>query len=155
VTNFLTPIAIGGAATPTNDQLPILWPINPFHLVWSNAPPGHHILTALATDNSGTSAKSDPVEIDIVQVPARPIVTVEATDPVASEGSPDPSTGSAPDTATFTIRRTDGTNFALTVYYRLGGTASNGVDYRPLPSSATIPEGERSVDVVVVPIDDQ
>jgi len=57
-------------------------------------------------------------------------------------------------TATFRISRGDATNGDLTVFYALGGTASNGVDYLSLPGSVTIPAGERSARVVVVPIDD-
>jgi hypothetical protein len=56
-------------------------------------------------------------------------------------------------TATFRVRRTDGTNAELTVYYSIGGTASNGLDYVALPGWVTIPAGRRSADIIVVPID--
>ena len=54
----------------------------------------------------------------------------------------------------FTIRRDGPTNASLTVTYDLGGTASNGVDYVELPGTATIPAGEQSTLISVVPIDD-
>src|SRR6266542_3346158 len=74
-----------------------------------------------------------------------PTVTVVASEPRASESG---------DTGTFTISRTGSTAASLTVYYTLGGNAQNGVDYQTLPGSATIPAGESSVEVKVVPIDD-
>jgi hypothetical protein len=62
-----------------------------------------------------------------------PIVTIYATDPLASE--------SGPDTGTFTVVRNGPTNTVLAVFYTLGGTASNGVDYEKLGGSLVIPEG--------------
>src|SRR6185436_16793228 len=118
---------------------PIPFPGDLFTLIWSNILPGHYILTAVATDSFGASTRSSPVEIKVFEPPPRPVVTVRATDPIAAE--PDP-TSDHLDTATFTIHRTGLRDFPLTVYYRLGGTASNGVDYRELPYSATIPRGE-------------
>jgi len=41
------------------------------------------------------------------------------------------------------------------VSYRIGGTASNGVDYATLPGFVTIPAGERAARIVVTPIDDK
>ena len=55
---------------------------------------------------------------------AIPVVTVRATDPVASwSGNP----------GAFTLFRDGPTNETLNVFYRLNGTASNGVDYAQLP----------------------
>lgn len=53
-----------------------------------------------------------------------------------------------------TIRRAGATNSELTVSYALGGTATNGVDYVALPGSVTIPAGQRSSLVTIVPLDD-
>lgn len=50
-------------------------------------------------------------------------------------------------------RRTSGSS-ALTVFYNLSGTATNGVDYTALGGSAVIPAGSSSVRVTVVPIND-
>jgi len=126
-------------------------PGNLFSLVWSNVPAGHYVLTAVATDSFGASTRSAPIEIKVFEPPPRPVVTVLASDPVATE--PDP-TGDHLDTATFKIHRTGSTDFPLTVYYRLGGTASNGLDYRELPHSVTIRRGERTADVIIEPLDD-
>src|SRR5260221_12339265 len=57
-------------------------------------------------------------------------VTVTAPDPSASEDGPDP--------GVFEIQRTGPTNFSLSVFYKLGGSASNGVDYETISSIATI-----------------
>jgi len=79
-----------------------------------------------------------------------PVVNIVARDPFASEGTNFWGTN----TATFVVRRSDGTNTDLTVFYDIGGTASNGVDYVALPGSVTIPAGRHSARIVVVPLDD-
>ncbi len=135
--------------SPRGNPVPI--PVNLFRLVWPEVPPGRHLLTAVATDNRGASATSRPIEITVLDAPPQPVVAVWATDPEAAE--PDPA-GPRFDTATFTIHRTGNTNFPLTVFYHLSGTASNGVDYRELPLMVTIPVGSRAAKVVIAPMDD-
>jgi hypothetical protein len=105
-----------------------------------------------------------------------PVVTIVATDSVAVEGqfcgsnwwwtastsdgrfttnsrppSPCPGTNSA----AFEVRRNEGTNSDLTVYYTIGGTASNGIDYVTLPTSVTIPAGRYAARIQVLPIEDK
>jgi hypothetical protein len=63
-------------------------------------------------------------------------------------------TNCGPKNATFTVHRRGDTNDDLTVTYEIGGTASNGVDYVTLPGTATIPAGELSALINIVPIDD-
>ncbi|MBI4663040.1 MAG: hypothetical protein HY735_29880 [Verrucomicrobia bacterium] len=75
-----------------------------------------------------------------------PWVTVSAADGNASEAGPDP--------GIFRISRSGNTATELTVYFSLSGTAVNGTDYGRLNTSATIPSGAASVDLVVGPIDD-
>jgi hypothetical protein len=58
-------------------------------------------------------------------------------------------------TATFEVRRSGLTNDALTVFYSIGGTANNGVDYVALPGTVTIPAGRRAAQIVIVPVDDK
>jgi hypothetical protein len=73
------------------------------------------------------------------------VVTIRATDPFASESG---------DTGTFTVFRAGPTNNALNVFCRIGGTASNGVDYVTLQNIINVPAGSRTADVTVVPIPD-
>ena len=161
--------------TPTYSDL--------WQLVWSNAPVGLHVLTAVATDNSNAVTRSEAVNIKIEPPPPpqtnRPaIVTIVATDPVAIEGTncwtwvglsnSTPTwpgwwsnrppyrifTNCGPKNATFTVRRHGDTNTSLTVPYAIGGTASNGVDYVALSGNVTIAAGERAALISIVPIDD-
>ncbi|MBI3880006.1 MAG: hypothetical protein HY301_08060 [Verrucomicrobia bacterium] len=145
-------------------------PISPFHLVWTNVPPGGYVLTAVATDNGGAMATSAPVNITVVtnlpdtNVP--PVVTLFAIDAVASEGTnylrwagwPPAPTGTNiccfTNTAAFLVRRRGDTNSDLTVSYAVSGTASNGVDYESLSGVVTIPSGHQTARITVVPIDD-
>jgi hypothetical protein len=109
-----------------------------------------------------------------------PIINIVATDPIAIEGtncwpwigptntaSTSPwsnwaagmavcryFTNCGPRNATFTVHRFGVTNDPVVVNYAIGGTATNGSDYVTLPGSVTIPAGERSALIAVVPIDD-
>jgi len=75
-----------------------------------------------------------------------PVVTIRATDPEASE----PGTN----VGRLQINRLGPTNLALSVFLRLGGAASNGVDYVAIPSWLSVPAGVREVPIPVRPIDD-
>jgi hypothetical protein len=137
-----------------------------YDFVWTNAPVGRHVLTVKATDNGNANGWSAPVAIWIVNTnpPPEPCVTITAADPVAAEGTnclawtggsaPTPSNAPPINTALFLVHRTGPTNDPLTVYYHVGGTASNGVDYLELPGSVTIAAGRRAAEILVVPIDD-
>ena len=122
-------------------------PVNPFQLVWSNVPPGSCVLTARATDNHGAATVSARLEIVVKSPTPPPFVTVQATDPHASE----PGLLAVMDPGEFTITRGYGTNVPLTVNFSISGTASNGVDYLRLPASVVIPAGQLSTRVVVCP----
>src|SRR3954452_15320365 len=63
-----------------------------------------------------------------------PIVTIHALDAFASESG---------DTGTFVLFRQGPTNDLLNVFCRIGGTASNGVDYVTLSNLVIIPAGSR------------
>lgn len=88
-----------------------------------------------------------------------PVVTIMANQAEAAEGTPG-------QTATFTLTRTGPTNEALTVFYRLAGTAmpgdSAGGDYLTDPPAnyaertgcVVIPVEHSTATVVVLPIDD-
>lgn len=74
-------------------------------------------------------------------------VTIQATDPDASEVGPD--------TGQFTVYRpVTATNGALAVNYAIGGTAGNGVDYQALSGSVIIPDGATNATITVTPIPD-
>ena len=72
-----------------------------------------------------------------------PVVTVRATDPFASWSG---------DSGALTLLREGPTNATLNVFYLIGGTASNGVDYAQIPYWTVIPAGERASSIVIKPI---
>ena len=73
------------------------------------------------------------------------MVSVMAADPFAVEGE---------STGTFVFSRDGSLTGALALSYSVGGTATGGSDYQALNGSVTIPAGESSVSVAVVPIKD-
>ena len=76
----------------------------------------------------------------------RPVVTIAATSPTATE---------APLTAaTLTVTRTGATDDPLTVHYTTSGTATPDSDYVALTGTVTIPAGAASETIVVTPIND-
>ena len=75
------------------------------------------------------------------------VVSIAATDGDASE--------SGADTATFTVTREGDTSADLTVELDISGTASNSYDYDRIYQSVTIPEGETSTTITVMPIADE
>ena len=133
-----------------------------YGFAWSNVIAGRYVLTARAFDNQGASALSGPVNISVVTnfppppTNRLPVVTITAPDSYAAEGTNREANtvGGSPNTATFVIRRDGPTNSSLVVFYAVGGSASNGVDYLRLPGTVTIAAGERSARIVVTPIDD-
>ncbi|MDQ3439017.1 MAG: fibronectin type III domain-containing protein, partial [Planctomycetota bacterium] len=78
--------------------------------------------------------------------PTTPTVSIEATDPTATEAGLDP--------GEFTVTRTGDFSSALIVPYTLGGMATNGIDYQTLSESVTIPAGTASAPISVTPIQD-
>lgn len=73
------------------------------------------------------------------------IVAIAATDSSANENG---------DSGRFTFTRTGSTSTDLLVYYSIGGTAMNGVDYQPLAGFVTLAAGSVSATVDVLPIND-
>jgi len=71
-----------------------------------------------------------------------PVVTIQATDSVATPASP----------GVFTVFRHGNTNLTLNVYYQIGGTASNGVDYALISNWVTISAGATSNVVTITSV---
>ncbi len=122
-----------------------------YRLLWDDVAPGHYVLTAVATDDDGDEGRSLPVEIRVVEIQPPPVVTLTATDEEGTE--PDDST-IAPDVAVFTVHRTGNLQRPLTVHYRIGGSAENGVDYAQISRRVILPIGARTADIIVRPLDD-
>ena len=128
---------------------------------WQGVGAGEYFLTARATDDQGATRTSLGVRISVTDSnvpPLRTVVSVFATDPEGREIPEVPPGMERPqliDPAIFTVTRSGSLSNDLTVYYRLGGTASNGVDYVELPSEVKIPAGARSTQVEINVLDDQ
>jgi len=78
-------------------------------------------------------------------------VTIEATDPVASE----PGGANVMDTAEFAVRRTGDLTQPLTARYAIHGSAQNGEDYSRLSYEVTIEAGRSSAHIVINPLPDR
>jgi len=72
-----------------------------------------------------------------------PVVSVQAASDGTESGIP----------GFFTVQRTGDTGQPLAVNYHLSGTATNGVDYQRLSGTVTIPAGQSSATIGVMPID--
>ena len=118
---------------------------------WSEAWGGQHILSARASNASGTLLISDSKSILVGPGATLPVVKIDATPWRTGEACPTCST--AP--SVLTVRRTDPTNSPLTVYFTIDGTATPGSDYEALPASVEIPAGQHSVELNLLPINDQ
>jgi hypothetical protein len=133
-------------------------PINPFHVFWTNVPAGYYTLRAKATDDKGAMSVSDPVPVVVRPPFAQAVVNIVASDPEGSEIPEVPPGLGMPqliDPAVFTVWRAGGDlSQAMDVFYRVGGTAQNGVDYAELSGRVTIPAGELRAPIEVEVIDD-
>jgi subtilase family serine protease len=78
--------------------------------------------------------------------PGFPVVKIVAADDTATEAGPT--------SGTLTFTRSGDTGEELEIRYTVGGTATPGSDYEPVPESVTIPAGEESADVPVTALDD-
>ena len=140
-TNGIDYSALSGAGTIPNGQTSVVVTVVPLSDVVSET--NETVVMMLESGNGyhlGT-----PYRSAVTITENNTIVTVAATDASASERGPDP--------GTYTITRNNSSG-NLVVYYTLSGTATNGVDYVLLPGMATIPNGQSTATVTIVPIDD-
>jgi subtilase family serine protease len=73
---------------------------------------------------------------------------------VSVSASPSTANEAGPVNGGFIVRRSEASANPLTVNLTIGGTATAGADYEPLPTVVTIPANALTVSVPVVPIDD-
>ncbi len=106
---------------------------------------------ALIADPVANSATAAIVDDDAQ------ILTLTAADAVATERDLS-IPGTAADTATYLVSRSGDTSQPLTVYYAVAGTsggttatALHGVDYESLPGVLTIPAGQASGAITIIP----
>lgn len=141
---------------------------------------GRFTLTGIKPTAYSLSRTSAPVNISVLSSPTGTnptnVVSIIATDPIAIAGTNmcwvwpgmtnalptwtnwPPThwgyyTNWGPKPAVFTVERFGDATSALTVNYKIGGTASNGVDYVLLPGSVTIAAGSGYGLIPIVPID--
>jgi hypothetical protein len=127
-----------------------------FSFIWSNAPAGHHELTVRVTDDDGAHGVSASVHITVIEQTEQTVVGVRTVDPSASEGG-STVTGainSELNTATFELTRKGNTDRALTVFYRMRGSATMGADYQNLPGEIQFQPHQTTRRIVIVPHDD-
>jgi hypothetical protein len=105
-----------------------MWPAQRGHLV---------VLLSLGLASSSLAQSGSPTNTFF------PVVMIQATDPNASWSG---------DPGTFTVFRAGDPAQLLNVYYRILGTASNGVDYKAIGNYVQIPSGVYSNTVVINPI---
>lgn len=107
------------------------------------------VLSAVQTADY-TLGQVDPSATIQLQDDDVPTVVASLLDGTASEQVP----GASANTAAFRLTRTGSTTAPLTVYYYLGGTATHGIDYAPMPGAITIPAGRGAADVIIRTRDD-
>lgn len=100
----------------------------------------------LAVSDVGDSIADSTVFLRAGSFVAKPVVSILATDPSASE--------SPLDSGLYTFSRTGSTANPLTVYFSQGGTATSGDDFDPLGTSIVIPAGSSSATLALDPIND-
>ncbi len=121
-----------------------------FEFPWEAKEAGVYALRARATDNRGLEAWSGAVRIGVMTDSAATVVAIAAVDALAVE----PGADGEGDPATFAVCRRGDLSHPLTVYYAVGGTAENGVDYEGLMGEVVIPEGQWGVRLRVLPLAD-
>jgi hypothetical protein len=98
---------------------------------------GSYVLRLVADD--GQVKTFDEVNLTV----ALPVVSVEATDPIADE--------LGLGTGTFVLTRSGSTVMPLTVMLKMAGTATEGVDYSAIPQTAVFLAGHGAMAINIIP----
>src|SRR6185295_7825015 len=101
---------------------------------------------ASASNVNGTTQGVDGAFTTPSCPPAMPVVTVTASDPIATENPMTP--------GVFLIERTGSTAGELVVTYSIGGTAIIGTDHTLGAGNVSIPAGSASRTLILFPLDD-
>ncbi|MGI8966813.1 MAG: Calx-beta domain-containing protein, partial [Limisphaerales bacterium] len=108
--------------------------------------------TVVVTLTSATGAKLISPSAAIVTIvdndlETLPVVSVTSTNkPFAIEGSAN--------NGVFVFTRSGSSSGALTIYFTISGTASNGLDYAQITNVVTIPDGQTFTTIPIAPLDD-
>lgn len=129
---------------PTLEGLPsqhTLW--------WTNPPPGRYTLQARTDLGGDLKVLTSDIHVTVGRPAIEPVVSIEATSRIAEETS-NP-LRRLPLRGEFTIRRTGSVASALSVFVHYSGSSTPGVDFSPLPFLVTLPVGESSATLEVLP----
>jgi len=111
-----------------------------------------HVGQAGADDVSVTWVLPDETKQNIpgsALTPIRPEIRLQANRSITYEGDSGPEAS-----ASFTFTRQDDFGRDLDVYYTVGGTSTDGVDYALLPGSIVIPRGQASATIEIAAVED-
>jgi RHS repeat-associated protein len=112
----------------------------PFEFNVSNAVAGTYVLTATAHDNRAAATTSAPVTVTVTRPSVNVAAVTHASEPSAA--------------GAFSVTRSGDTSQPLTVSLGYGGTATPGADYTALPPTVTLPAGQGTQTLQVVPLND-
>ena len=102
---------------------------------------GNFLVQIQAANASGTGVAS--LEIDVSPAAAAPTVTVTGSDPNA--------VASTHTNGAFVVTLSAASGVDLNIAYTVKGSATPGVDYKPLPGTVTVPAGATSAKIKVKP----
>lgn len=121
------------------------------HIEWNHPPVGFHVLRAVAVNSAGEKVTSEPVHITVE--PSFQQVVLEVTASHPATGEPGPLVDPVP--AAFVVRRSGGPlDVNVHVFFQLGGTATEGEDYRPLPRDLVLEAGRETLEIPLVALPD-
>ncbi|MCP5516837.1 MAG: hypothetical protein H7A45_06205 [Verrucomicrobiales bacterium] len=118
---------------------------------WQDAPGGRHVVTARAVTSAGEKVVSEPVTVFVEPLFEPVVLSVFAEWGATAE--PGPLVDPAP--AAFVVTRVAGPlNIEVPIQFAVGGNASPGEDFLPIPAELTLPAGESSLRVPVIALAD-